>query len=450
MDDRTHLLEYGNVSKLLFSFAMPAIIATAASSLYNLIDRMFIGQGVGSLALAGLGLTLPVMNVATGFGTLVGAGAGALVAIRMGEKKKDSATKILCNALLLNLIISIVFSIATLVFLDEILYLFGADQETLPYARDFLQIILAGNVITHLLFGLNSIMRSSGYPVKAMLSVLITVVCNLILAPLFIFGFRWGIRGAATATVISQFIGMCWVMAHFLNPRSFIHFERKSMRLDVRLALEIFSIGLSPFFIHTCSSLVNIFMNWQLKEYGGNMAIAAFGIVSVILSLLITIILGMTHGMQPIVGFNYGAGKSSRVLQTYWLTVRYATLVCAIGFVALMFVPQYIARAFTDSPEVVKLTARAMRICGAMMLLIGFQVVTSNFFQSIGKAKISVFLSLSRQIIFLLPFILLLPNWGGLDGVWGAMPAADLCSTGITALMLWLFLKKWKKEGALN
>ena len=334
MDKRTEDLGHGNIGKLLFTYALPAIIATTASSLYNVIDRIFIGQGVGPIALAGLGLTLPIMNLATAFGTLVGAGSAALVSIRIGEGRRKDATQILCNALILNIIISLLFSVIVLSFLDPILLLFGADAETLPYAKSFLQIILLGNIFTHILFGLNSIMRASGYPVKAMLSVIITVVCNVILAPFFIFMLRWGIQGAATATVISQFIGMCWVLVHFISEKSYIHFEKTEMRLEWRLIGDVFAIGLSPFFIHICTSLVAVIMNWRLIEYGGNMAIAAFGIIGSIQSLVITAILGLTHGMQPIVGYNYGAKKYDRAVRTFRLTVWCATAICAVGFVA--------------------------------------------------------------------------------------------------------------------
>ena len=442
MDKRTEELENGNIGKLLFTYALPAIVATTASSLYNVIDRIFIGQGVGPIALAGLGLTLPIMNLATAFGTLVGAGSAALVSIRIGEGRRKDATQILCNALILNIIISLLFSVIVLSFLDSILLLFGADADTLPYAKSFLQIILLGNIFTHILFGLNSIMRASGYPVKAMFSVIITVVCNVILAPLFIFVLKWGIQGAATATVISQFIGMCWVLAHFISEKSYIHFEKTEMRLEWRLIGDVFAIGLSPFFIHICTSLVAVIMNWRLKEYGGNFAIAAFGIIGSIQSLIITAILGLTHGMQPIVGYNYGARKFDRAVRTFRLTVWCATALCAVGFVAVMFFPEEITRAFTPDATVIAMTAPAMRLCCAMMLITGFQVVTSNFFQSIDKAKISIFLSLSRQIIFLIPFIAVLPLLFGLNGAWCAMPAADLLAAIVTAVILLRFFKK--------
>ena len=446
MDRQTEELGHGNIGKLLFAYALPAIIATTASSLYNVIDRIFIGQGVGAIALAGLGLTMPIMNLATAFGTLVGAGSAALVSIRIGEGRREDATQILCNALILNIIISLIFSVIALTFLEPILSLFGADTETLPFAKSFLQIILLGNIFTHILFGLNSIMRASGYPVKAMLSIIITVVCNIILAPLFIFVLQWGIKGAATATVISQFVGMCWVLAHFLSENSYIHFQKSGMRLDWKLIVDVFAIGLSPFFIHVCASLVTVIMNWRLKEYGGNLAIAAFGIIGSIQSLVITFILGLTHGMQPIVGFNYGARQYERAVKTFRLTVYCATAACAVGFLSVMAVPELIPKAFTSDPTVIALTVPAMRLCCAMMLITGFQVVTSNFFQSIDMAKISIFLSLSRQIIFLVPFIAVLPLLFGLNGAWCAMPTADFLASCVTAGILLRFFKKkgWK------
>ena len=450
MPDRTTQLEKSNIGRMLFVFALPAIVATTATSCYNIIDRMFIGNAVGPMGLAGLGITLPVMNLATAFGTLVGAGAAALVSIRMGEKQNEKAAQILGHALLLNIIISLAFTVVALIFLDPILRLFGADDLTLPYARAFLQIILAGNIFTHILFGLNSIMRASGYPVKAMLSILITVACNLILAPIFIFAFHWGIRGAATATVISQFVGMCWVLAHFFRKKSRIHFEKKCIRLNASTVWSIFAIGLSPFFIHVCTSIVTIFINRSLSTYGDNLSIAAYGIIAAIQSLIITMVLGLTHGMQPIVGYNYGAGHIDRVMKTYRLTVICATAICAAGFVVLECFPTQIARAFTDDPKVIAGTAWAMRISCAAMLVVGFQVVTSNFFQAINKAGISIFLALTRQIIFLLPFIWILPKTLSLSGVWLSMPVADVCAVVVTAAVMLYGSKKLMRTPNAN
>ena len=449
MADRTTQLEQSNIGRMLFVFALPAIIATSATSVYNIIDRIFIGHAVGELGLAGMTIALPVMNLATAFGTLVGSGAAALTSIRLGERENEKATLILGNALLLNIIISIAFTIIMLLFLDPILLMFGANVHTLPYARAFLQIILAGNLFTHILFGLNSIMRASGYPFKAMFSILITVACNLILAPLFIFAFGWGMRGAATATVISQFVGMCWVLAHFSQSKSRIHFQKQHIRLNLRTAMSMFAIGLSPFIIHVCASLINVFINRQLEQYG-NFAIATYGIIAVLQSLVVTMVLGLTHGMQPIVGFNYGARHNDRVMKTYRLTLLWATIICATFFLAIECFPQQIVHAFTDDAQMINAAVSALRISCAAMLVVGFQIVTSTFFQAINKAAVSIFLSLLRQLIFLLPFLWWLPRLFAINGVWGAMPAADLCAAAVTAVVMAFATRKLVRQSYPN
>ncbi len=445
MTDRATQLEQSSIGRMLFVFALPAIIATSATSVYNIIDRIFIGHAVGELGLAGMTIALPVMNLATAFGTLVGAGAAALTSIRLGERENEKATLILGNALLLNIIISIAFTVIMLLFLDPILLMFGANEVTLPYARSFLQIILAGNLFTHILFGLNSIMRASGYPFKAMFSILITVACNLILAPIFIFAFEWGMRGAATATVISQFVGMCWVLAHFSQSKSRIHFQKQFIRIHLRTALAIFAIGLSPFIIHVCASLINVFINRQLDQYG-NFAIATYGIIAALQSLVVTMVLGLTHGMQPIVGFNYGARHNDRVMKTYRLTLLWATIICATFFLAIECFPQQIAHAFTDDTQMISAAVSALRISCAAMLVVGFQIVTSTFFQAINKAVVSIFLSLLRQLIFLLPFLWFLPRMLSINGVWWSMPAADFCAAAVTAVVMAFATRKLVRQ----
>lgn len=445
MRTRVPNLENGSIGSLLLAYALPAIIATTASSLYNVIDRIFIGQGVGPLAIAGLAITFPLMNLSTAFGTLVGSGASAMVSIRLGEQKHEDATRFLCHALILNIIIGLLFAASVLIFLDPILYAFGASKDTIFYAREFMQIILLGNINTHILFGLNSIMRSSGYPVKAMVSVLLTVVCNLILAPIFIFVLHWGIRGAAFATVISQTIGMIWVLAHFCSVNSSVHFEKRFFGIKKRILGNIFSIGMSPFSVHVCSCLVAVLMNQQLKRYGGDVSIAAFGIINSILSLIAMIILGLTQGMQPIVGFNFGAKNRQRVFKTLQYTVNAASVVCLLGFAVIMIFPQYIARAFSTDVSLNLLTANAMRKCAIMLPLIGMQMVCSFFFQSIGMARISIFLSLSRQIIFLIPFLIILPMFFDINGIWFATPCSDFCAALVTVAMF-----KAKEKRILN
>ncbi len=442
MDQRNEALEHGNVKQLLWQYALPAIIATTATSFYNIIDRIFIGQGVGPLAISGLALTFPIMNLGTALGTLVGAGSSAIISIRMGEKRREEAIQTLGNAFVLNMIIGILFSVLALCFLDPLLYLFGASDATLPFARDFMRVILLGNVITHLFFGLNNIIRASGYPTKAMISLLLTIGINIILAPLFIFVFHWGIKGAATATVISQSAGLVWVVSHFLSRKPYVHFTKQCFRLSGRIIGSIFSIGVAPFLIHCCACLIAILMNRQLGTYGGDMAIGAFGIINSIISLLIMIMFGFTQGMQPIVGYNWGAKQHDRAIEAFRLTIYYATAVSVIGFIAAECFPGFIARWFTDSQVLIDITTKGMRIYVICLSLVGFQVVTTNFFQSIGKAGISIFLSMTRQLLFLTPLLLLFPPLFGLDGVWFATPAADLIAALVTAGVLWYYWKK--------
>lgn len=442
MDKRNDALEHGNVKQLLWQYAVPAIIATTATSFYNIIDRIFIGQGVGPLAISGLALTFPIMNLGTALGTLVGAGSSTIISIRMGEKRREEAIQTLGSAFVLNMIIGILFSVLALCFLDPLLYLFGASDATLPFARDFMRVILLGNVITHLFFGLNNIIRASGYPTKAMISLLLTIGINIILAPLFIFVFHWGIKGAATATVISQSVGLVWVVSHFLSGKPYVHFTKQCFRLSARIIGSIFSIGVAPFLIHCCACLIAILMNRQLGTYGGDMAIGAFGIINSIISLLIMIMFGFTQGMQPIVGYNWGAKQHDRAIEAFRLTIYYATAVAVIGFLAAECFPRFIARWFTDSQELINITTKGLRIYVICLPLVGFQVVTTNFFQSIGKAGISIFLSMTRQLLFLTPLLLLFPPLFGLDGVWYATPAADLTSALVTAGVLWYYWKK--------
>ncbi|MDQ7825346.1 MAG: MATE family efflux transporter [Candidatus Eremiobacteraeota bacterium] len=446
MNENPRELEEKSVGTLFWSYSIPAIVATTAISLYNVIDRIFIGQGVGALAISGLALTLPLMNLAIALGTLVGAGAAAIVSIRMGEKRREDAICTLGNALVLNLIIGTLFSVLSLIFLDEILFLFGASTATIPFARDFMEIILWGNVITYIFFGLNSIMRASGYPEKAMISILLTVSFNVVLAPVFIFVCKWGIRGAAAATVLSQAVGMIWVLAHFISRKPYIRFRPEGFRLSASIVSDIFAIGMSPFLLHSGACLVSIIMNLQLGRQGGDMAIGAFGIINSIVGLIVMIVFGFTLGMQPIVGYNYGAGLLDRVVQAFKMTVLWATVISMAGFLVTVLFPVQIARAFTNDPHLINLTSSGMRIFMMAFPIVGFQIVTSNFFQSIGKAKIAIILSLSRQVICLIPFVLIFPIYWRLNGVWAASPASDMVSSLLTAGILFYYYRKLKKN----
>ncbi len=433
------------VGKLLLNYSLPAIIATAAASVYNIIDRIFIGQGVGPLAISGLALTFPLMNITAAFGSMVGVGASAMVSIRLGQHDRKGATLILGNAVMLNLIFGITIGLLVFIFLEPILYALGASRDTLPFAKEFMQVILIGNVFTHLYLGLNNIIRASGYPGKAMIITLTTVVVNLVLAPLFIFVFDWGIRGAALATVIAQAVGTVTAVIHFTRLDSFVRFLPGYMKLKKVIIGDIISIGMSNFLMLLFGSLVISIFNLSLRKYGGDYAIGAFGIISSIANLAAMVVIGFNQGMQPIVGYNYGAQKISRSLRAFKLTVFAATCVTTFMFLLAEIFPRTIASAFTNNDELINLAVMGMRLNLMLFPIVGFQIVTASFFQSIGKARFSIFLSLSRQVLFLIPALLILPHFWTLKGVWLAGPVADFASSLLTLIVLRWQLGKLKK-----
>jgi putative MATE family efflux protein len=435
-----------NVGKLLMQYSTPAIIATAASSLYNIIDRIFIGQGVGPMAISGLALTFPLMNILAAFGSLVGVGAGTMVSIRLGQHDRKGATMILGNTVMLNIILSITVGLSFFIFLDPLLYAMGGSKETIPFAREFMQVILLGNIFTHLYLGLNNIMRASGYPTKAMVTTLITVAVNLVLAPLFIFVFKWGIRGAALATVSAQVCGTIWVTSHFTKIESFVHFLPGYLKLKAAIIKDIFSIGMSNFLMLICASMVTLIMNLSLKKYGGDFAIGAYGILGSIGNLVVMIVIGLNQGMQPITGYNFGARKMPRVLRTYKLTVLAATLVTTLGFIVAEVFPRNITSAFTTDSDLAGLAREGMKLSFIVFPIVGFQIVTSTFFQSIGKASISILLTLSRQVLFLIPALLIVPHFLLLRGVWLSGPVADLLATILTFFVLRWQLGRLKRS----
>jgi len=428
---KSHPLGVDKISKLLRDYSMPAIVGMTATSVYNIVDRIFIGHGVGPEGISGIALTLPFMNVGIAFGALVGAGSAALVSIRLGEKRNDEAAKILGNTMMLNLILGITYSLTTLFFLEKILIFFGASPNTLPYAKDFMQVILAGNVITHMYMGFNNVMRASGYPVKAMTTTLMTVFVNITLAPIFIFVLEWGIRGAAFATLIAQLIGFIYTVIHFANPKSTIGFVRGVLGLNKRIVIDIFSIGMSPFAINLGACVIAILINRQLVKYGGDFAVGAFGIVNSIIMCVVLIILGLAQGMQPIAGFNYGAKQLGRVRDVFRRAIIIATIISTFGFLVSEIFPYQISMAFTKHEEIIESAVFGLRAGLLVFPLIGFQIITSNFFVSIGKARISIFLSLSRHTL-LAPALLIIPMFFGIRGVWAALPVADTLSVLLT------------------
>jgi putative MATE family efflux protein len=434
------------VGKLLLQYSLPAITATAAASLYNIIDRIFIGQGVGPLAISGLALTFPLMNITAAFGSMVGVGASAMVSIRLGQHDRKGATQILGNGVMLNIIFGIIIGIITLIFLEPILFALGASRDTIPYAKDFMQVILIGNVFAHLYLGLNNIIRASGYPGKAMVITLVTVAVNLVLAPIFIFVFKWGIRGAALATVFAQFIGTIFAVYHFTKLDSFVRFLPGYMRLKKKIIAEILSLGLPNFLMLIFGSLVISIFNLSLRKYGGDFAIGAFGIIASIANLAAMVVIGFNQGMQPIVGYNYGAKQIPRAIRAFKLTVFAATCVTTFMFLLAELFPRFIASAFTNNEELLDLAVMGMRLNLLLFAIVGFQIVTASFFQSIGKPKFAIFLTLSRQVLFLIPALFILPHFWQLKGVWLAGPVADFASSLLTLIVLRWQLNKLHTE----
>lgn len=433
-----------NIGKLLTQYAIPAIIAMTASSIYHITDSIFIGHGVGELGISGLAITFPLMNLAAAFGSLVGTGGATLLSIRLGQKDYETANTILGNVIILNLILGISFSISALIFLDPLLYFFGASSNTIPYARDFMSIILSGVVITHLYMGLNAMLRSMGEPKKAMVATILTVVINLILNPLFIFGFKWGIRGSALATVISQALVLLWQIRLLNNKNNFIHIKRDIFKLKRKIVRDSFSIGMSPFLMNFAASVITVLITKGLVKYGGDLAVGAYGIVNRIAFLFVMVVLGLNQGMQPIAGYNYGAKQFSRVNEVLKKTILLATCVMTIGFAIVELFPNAIASVFTRSKEQIDLTVDGLKIVFLFFPIIGFQMVVSTFFQSIGMAKKAIFLSLTRQVILLIPCLIILPDFFGIKGIWISMPVSDLLSTILTAVLLILHYKNSK------
>ena len=432
------------IGKLLLQYAIPAIIAMTASSLYNMVDSIFIGHGVGPLAISGLAITFPLMNLAAAFGSLVGVGASTLVSVKLGQKDYATAQNILGNVVTLNFIIGIGFSILTLLFLDPILYFFGASPDTISYARDYMVIILLGNVITHMYLGLNALLRASGHPQKAMTATITTVIINTILDPIFIYLFHWGIQGAAIATILAQIISLVWQFKTFTNKNELLHLRRGIYKLRGTIVKNTIAIGMSPFLMNLAACFIVIVINQGLKRYGGDLSIGAFGIVNRLVFIFVMIVMGLNQGMQPIAGYNFGAKLYGRVNKVLRLTIIYATAVTTFGFLVGMLVPDLVVGIFTSDAELTELSVTGLRITVMFFPIIGFQMVTSNFFQSIGMAGKAIFLSLTRQMLILLPCLLVLPQFFGVAGVWYSMPVSDLLASLIALVMLVCQFRKFR------
>jgi putative MATE family efflux protein len=437
------------VGSLLMQYAIPAIVAMAASSVYNIIDGIFIGQGVGAEAIMGLALTGPLMSLTAAFGAMVGVGAATLMSVKLGQKDYGTAQKILGNVVIMNLTLGIVLGLLLLVFINPILRFFGASDVTLPYARNFMSIILVGNVVTHMYLGLNALLRSTNRPQKAMCATIGTVVLNCILAPIFIFVLGWGIRGAATATIMAQMIMLMWQLRLFSNKDELIHLNRSIIKLDVKIVKESLLVGLPQFLINLCACLVAAMMTRSLTTYGGDMAVGAFGICNRFILFIVMVVIGLNQGMQPIAGYNFGARRYDRVLGVLSKALIFGSVITLTGFVIGVFFPTPFVSVFAkDSPQLIKLSAHALSCMVMMFPIVGIQIVSTAFFQSIGYAPKSIFLSLTRQLIFLVPAIFILPHLYAdpLEGLWHAAPVADGLASVLAITLLVLQVKKFKKQ----
>lgn len=450
MDNKKATLELGTkpVGKLLIQYALPAMVAMTAASLYNIIDRVFIGQVVGPMAISGLAITFPFMNLATAFGAGVGIGASTAISVKLGQRDYAAAENILGNTVTLNLIIGVTFSVLCLIFLDPILRFFGASNATIPYARSFMQVILAGNVISHMYFGMNAVLRAASKPRHAMAATIFTVLMNVLLDIIFIWWWHWGIRGAALATIISQALALCWQMKLFSNQKELLHLKKGIYRLKRNLVNNIISIGISPFLMNVCACVVVIFINNQLVRYGGDIAVGAYGIANSIAMIFVMFVIGLNQGMQPIAGYNYGSQQTDRLMRVVKYAAFAATAIMVTGWLIAHLAPYYCARMFTSDTELIRQAIKAIQINMMMYPFIGYQMVVTNFFQCIGKVKISIFLSLSRQLLFLLPLLAALPHFFGLNGVWAALPLSDFTASFIAAIIMLIFVRRIKRQAS--
>ena len=436
------------IGHLLWKYALPAIVAMLASSLYNMVDSIFIGQGVGPIAISGLAITFPFMNLTGAFGAAIGVGSSTYLSVKLGQKDYLTAENILGNTVMLNIYMGVVLSVVCLLLLDPILRFFGASDATLPYARQYMVIILAGNVVTHTYLGLNAVLRAASKPRQAMNATIFTVVVNAILDPMFIYpwGLGLGISGAAYATILAQVLALCYQLRLLSDKRELIHFRRGTYRLHSQIVKSIISIGISPFSMNVCSCIIVIFINNQLVHYGGDLSVGAYGISNKILFIFVMFVIGLNQGMQPIAGYNYGAQKFDRLMHVVKLTMLSATAVMTVGWCLAIFMPRLCVRLFTTDATLISISANALRIMCCMFPIVGYQMVVTNFFQCIGKVKVSIFLSLSRQLIFLLPMLWLLPHLFQLNGVWFSMPASDLLASLVTAWIMARYMRKFMRQ----
>lgn len=439
---RLYKLDKAPIGKLLWEYSLPAVVGIMVMSVYNVVDRIFIGQGVGPDAIAGLAITFPVMNVSAAFGVLIGAGASSRTSIVLGMGDKPMAERVLGNSIVMTLIFGTIYIAFFGVFLDPILRLFGASDLSLPYAHDYMAYVMPGLLFNNITYSFNNVMRSSGYPTKAMVTMFIGAILNVVLDPIFIFVLHMGIKGAAIATVISMGVSMVFVLAHFCNSKSEVHFKRGIYKLKRSILMPIIAIGAAPCIVNTAGCVINAVINNTVYNYGGDTGVAAIGIFTSYTQLIISFVMGVCMGMQPIVGYNYGAKRYDRLKRAFWLSSLVATVVCALGCLGAQLFPEAISRMFTNDETLVEASNTVLRLTTLAFWAVGFQVVTTNLFQSLGEAGKSIFMSLSRQVVFLMPFLFTLPAAMGYKGVWLSFPASDVCATIVAVVLLMMQMRK--------
>ncbi len=439
------------IPKLLLRFSIPTIAGMLVNAIYNVVDRIFIGNSVGSLGIAGITIGFPIMLITMAFAMLVGLGATSLISIKLGERNEKEAELILGNGIVLLILVSVLISGVGLLFLDPLLKLFGASEEVLPYAREYIQIILLGTVFMSTGFGMSNFIRAEGKPVISMYTMLIGAILNIILNPIFIFGFGWGIKGAALATVLSRTVSTVWVVYYFLSARSYLKIQVKNFNLQMPYVWKILAIGSAPFAMQLSNSLLNVIMNKRLSDYGGDVAVAGIGVIMSVAVLMLMPVIGINQGAQPIIGYNYGAGQFKRVKDTLKLAIGAATLIVCVGFVIIQLFPQQIIYLFNrEDQALLQFGTHALRIFLLFLPVIGFQIVGANYFQAVGKPRQAMFLSLSRQVLVLIPLILILPNFYGLDGILYAAPVSDLTSAILTGVFLYMEIKNLNEKTKAN
>ncbi len=434
------------VGRLLWQYALPGVIAMTASSLYNMVDSIFIGHGVGSMALAALGISFPLMNIGAAFGAAVGVGGATLMSLRLGQRQYEKANHVLGNMVALNIIMGLLVGIVSIIFLDPILTFFGASEQTLPHAHDYMFILLVGNVITHLYLGLNAALRSASKPRAAMIATIVTVALNTILDPIFIWPLHMGIKGAAIATVLAQLIVLCWQLWQFSRQKELLHLEWRFLRPARAIVKDIVSIGISPFSMQLTGCVVAIFMNNALMTYGGDLAVGAYSIANRLGFIFFMVIMGICQGFQPIAGYNYGARNMDRVKSVLRLTITASVIAMTVGWVVGELLPGPCTRLFTDDEGLIAISIRGIRINMLVFPVIGYQAVVTNFFQTIGKVRISIFMSLSRQLLFLLPMLMLFSSMWGLDGVWASLPASDFLAFVVAVIIMQRFKRQHNSQ----